>query len=191
MFKWNIFKSSKQFWVLSRESLIFLEHMSVQGRAPRDCSGSCNLRIILVRKHHLIRPPAQSRANFEVIPNSKIRSGLSGSYLVKSGVSPRMEISKPYEHLILLQIRTWKPKTKAPRKSDSASCCHRGSTDNTQTTIFCVLLSAEDHGGLVLLVGDVWRSPPSAHFFMRSSPISQELFLISRKLHISAFSPMP
>lgn len=141
----------------------FLEHMSVQRRAPSDWSGSCSLRIILVRRHHLIHPLTQSGANFEVIPNFEIRSGLSGSYLVKSGVSPRMELSKPYEYLILLQNGTWKPQTKAHRQSGYPNCCQRGSMDNSEKTVFCVFLSADNRGGLVLLLGNVWWSPLLAH----------------------------
>lgn len=52
-------------------------------------------------------------------------------------------------------MRTWKPKTKAPRKSNSASFCHAESMDNTEKTMFHVFLGVEIRGGLMLLVGDV------------------------------------
>jgi len=165
--------------------------MSVQGRAPSDCSSSCSLRIILVRMHHLIHPPAQSTANFEVIHNFEIRLGLSGSYLVKPGVSSRMEVSKPSEYVTLMLIRTWKPKTKVPRKKDSASCCCRGSKDSSEKNL--------------LWLSECWTSwwsraagrwcvvkPAFASFLYAQPPnIAAALFLVSRRMHKSVLNPVP
>jgi len=85
--KYNIFEKFQIFVGAEQKISDFLDNKSVQGRALSDCSGICCLRIILVRRHHLIHPPTQRRANFELTYNFEIRSGL---YLVKSEISPKM-----------------------------------------------------------------------------------------------------